>query len=285
MPPLLCPSPIILDQSFPRSEDVLKLVASALGNLQDYLQNGRANLVLSDVLQLFVAEFDWERTGPYPLLIDLYNLLVQWCLQPHDGLLTVNLDTVPEAGEHPVPADCKDNDLVQLWAIELNKLLRIHDTCAAPGDRFIGVACHRAFGGELLGNYGGDPVAPFFPLVGPDLYQLSDAFDWLTPADLHQKQVTFEAAKANISLLGAEPIKTPRRGSHFKVKFPGAPRSWVLDPNVNPLSDDFVRELVPLTNLPFAVIKTVLLTGTFPEKVLKLKRTNMIAQECIRFGR
>jgi len=34
MPTLLCLSPVILDQSFPRDDDELNLVAIALGELQ-----------------------------------------------------------------------------------------------------------------------------------------------------------------------------------------------------------------------------------------------------------
>src|SRR5208337_250598 len=205
MPPLVCPSPIILDQSFPRTPEVLRLVAAALGSLQEVLQQGRACVVLTDVMQLFVEEFDWQRTGPYPLLVDIHNLLVQWFLQPHPGLLTIDLGTIPDCGRHPIPSDCEEAGLVLLWAEELNKFLIVHDSCCTDARYFVGVACHRAFGGESLGRYGETQNdSRRFPLVGPaDLQTLADALEWQTPQDLHLRQVTFEAAKENVVVLGA----------------------------------------------------------------------------------
>ena len=34
---LLCPSPILLDHSFPRNEEELRIVASALGELEEFV--------------------------------------------------------------------------------------------------------------------------------------------------------------------------------------------------------------------------------------------------------
>ncbi len=56
MSALLCPSPVILDQSFPRDEDELNLVAVALGELQLYIEQDQAHLILTSTLRDLVAE-------------------------------------------------------------------------------------------------------------------------------------------------------------------------------------------------------------------------------------
>jgi hypothetical protein len=62
MPKLLCPSPVILDQSFPRDDDELNLVAVALGELQLYIEEDKAHLIVTNILRDLVADFegfDW----------------------------------------------------------------------------------------------------------------------------------------------------------------------------------------------------------------------------------
>src|ERR1039458_9224452 len=89
MAPLICPSPIILDQSFPRDTRTLDLVAIALGNLQSRIESGDIAVVLTPALQLFVEDFDWATIATYPDLHDLYRLMVQWFLQPHERLILI----------------------------------------------------------------------------------------------------------------------------------------------------------------------------------------------------
>ena len=81
MPPLLCASSFILDQTFPRDEGELNLVSDALGALEEVVRNNEAHLILTNTLQEIVEDFDWQRTEPYPLLMTIYNLLTQWFLQ------------------------------------------------------------------------------------------------------------------------------------------------------------------------------------------------------------
>jgi hypothetical protein len=283
MPPLISPSPVILDQSFPLDDETLELVAAALGNIEGLVQQGVVVLALTATLQLFVDEFDWQRTGPHPTLQMIYNLLVQWFLQPHNGLVILDLSSVPNCGTHPIPSDCDDSGLITLWAEEVAKLLQLYEGCEKPQPYWVAVGCHHAFAGEPIGVYKGGTTTNRFPLVGKtEIPNLGDAYDWQIPSDLHLRQVSFHSAKKNVVLLGAVPVRPPRGGgSHYKVSFPGAPRSWVLDPNEDPLKDDFLKELVPILGLPFEVIKTALADGYIPEKTLKLHKSNCLPANCI----
>ena len=83
--------------------------------------------------------------------------------------------------------------------------------------------------------------------------------------------------------IGASAVENPTRGSHYKVRFPGR-RSWVLDRNEDPLKDTFIKELVPITGYPFEVIKSALLYGDLPARTLRLQRSSMITEECIKCG-
>jgi hypothetical protein len=266
----------MLDQSFPRNDAVLNLVGKALGNLQLTLEANQAIIVLSNTLQMFVEDFDWQRTGPYPLLQVIHNLLVQWFLQPHSGLLVLDLDDIEIKIPHPIPNGCGHEGNVPLWAEEVARLLTLHDACTESGCFFLGIACHNGFGGEPLGGY--DAVfagARRFPLVGPtELMTLEDAYDWDVDANLHNQAVSFEEAKKNVPVLGGK-VNNPTNGSHYKVTFPYSSRPWPLDYNEDPLKDEFVKQLVPITNYPFEVVKTVLLTGSFPNKSLKLNRSKL----------
>ena len=70
MPPLICGSPLILDQSFPRDEEELSAVARALGEIEKQLENNDIHLVLTEGLAQIVEEFDWVNRGSsYSLLI------------------------------------------------------------------------------------------------------------------------------------------------------------------------------------------------------------------------
>ena len=60
MPPLLCASPVILDQSFPRNEYELRIVAIALGEIEKLISENRIHVLLTDVLSQIILEFQLE---------------------------------------------------------------------------------------------------------------------------------------------------------------------------------------------------------------------------------
>src|ERR1039457_5899819 len=106
----------------------------------------------------------------------------------------------------------------------------------------VGLACDKAFSGNSCGTYPGDAGKGRFPLVGPaDLPKMDDFDRWVIPDTLHMKDVCFSDAKKNLPVIGGSVAKRPV-GSHYKVKFKGAPRSWVLDRNDDPLPDRYLGQ-------------------------------------------
>ena len=268
MPPLICGSPAILDQSFPRDESQLLDVAETLGKIVNQLEGNEIHLVLTEELAQFVLQFDWINRGQsYPLLIDIFNLLNQWFLQPNDRLIQPDLSDITDYEPHPIPEGCSSAGLVNTWANEVGKLLWLHEQCCLSGSYFIGIACEKAYTGLPPQKYKCVEVQRCFPLVGPNEidHLLSDAYYWEVEPDIHLRNISFSKAYNNCGVIGAIRIDRPSGGSHYKVKF-GKARSWPLDRNLDPVPERFLSELVGITGYPLPVIKTALDTGTLPEK-------------------
>lgn len=276
MPPLLCPSPVLLDQSFPRDEDQLNLVAVALGEVIGCVERNEAHLLLTETLREFVESFDWNPPRPFSLLTDIHRLLSLLYLQPNERLIMVDVASVGSYEPHPIPKGCENTGLIELWADELGKILTLHDQCYTESF-FIGIACECAFSGEEANEYKNPDELRAFPLVGPDdLPNLEDAFEW-TPTkssfnDIRLMEVSFDAAQRNIDVLGAIRVENPRGGgSHYIVIFNGG-RSWPLDKNTDPVPERFLKQLIPITGYPLLVIKHALIFGELPITQLRLMR-------------
>ncbi len=276
MPPLLCGSPCIMDQSFPRDTQELSLVADALGGIEECVSENRAHLLLTDTLAELVEAFDWNRTKDFPILIDIYRLLTNWFLQPHERLVRVSVDDIATYSPHPVPEGVEGKGLVELWSDEVGKLLELHDKCTDDNSYFVGIACERAFGGAEVSKYPPPASSRAFPLVGPSSIDiLADGYLWEgIPSNVRDRRVSIAHARKNLGLLGARAIENPRSGtSHSRVTFDGA-RSWTLDTNNDPIPETFLKELVPITGFPLAVIKTALTEGSMPTRTgLRFLRT------------
>ena len=273
MPPLLCPSPAIADQSFPRDDHELRTVAIALGEIQQLLSENRIHVVLTEVLGQVIEAFDWNRRQNYRLLMDIFRLLEQWFLQPHEGLVKIDVSEVQEYDSHPLPTGISDEGLSLFWADELGRILALHDASVGHQSFCIGVACELAFCGMAPNLYNNPNGLRCFPMVGPNqIANLEDAYEWGNiPAGVNDQNVTFNDVIRNCQILGASAIEPPQGGSHYKVCFPGN-RSWTLDRNIEPIPNDFLRQLIPITDLPLPIIKTVLIHGFLPPKnVLRIK--------------
>jgi len=272
MPPLICCSPAILDQSFPRNEEELTIVAVALGEIQGCIQGDEVYLIITHDLRELILAFDWNVRSRYPLLLDIYRLLDQWMLQRHEHLVEINVSEVCEHCPHPVPQGCTLVGLVEIWSDEVGKILFLHDRCCPRREFFIGVACASAFAGKEKGAYDNPDGNRCFPLIGPDdLNQIADAYEWDIPPNIHQKNVSFDDVMKNYNAIGASCVESPSSGSHFLVKFDRG-RSWPLDRNFDPLPVDHLRQLIAITGYPLAVIKTALINGKLPEKVLRFAK-------------
>lgn len=270
MPPLLCPSPTLLDQTFPRSFEELRRVGIAFGSLQEMLENDSAHLVVTDSLADLVQLFDWQREDAqdeYPLLLTIFTLLTNWFLQQHERLVRIAVPPGLPFSPHPLPIGTDPRGLVDDWSSEVGALLALHASIASQGEFFIGIPCDSAFAGSALGSYSQSLAGAAFPLVGPrEAVSLSDAYEWALPAGIRDRSISFKDALANCHCLGEATIDEPHGGSHYKVKFAGKARPWPLDRNVDPIPERFIRELVQITGYPFEVVISALSSGTLPHR-------------------
>jgi len=268
VPPLLLPSPTILDQTFPRSRDELDLVAISLGELLNLLDNDQCGILLTNSLREFTEFFDWDRTGPYPLISEIHRFLSLLTLQPHEHSFVFDTSNLSNTSHHPIPGSCTSAGLIQEWSIEAGKILHAHTTQGDPRAPCIGIACALAFAGRNKDCYTAPAAA--LPLVGPDeISKLHDIYDWKTPSDIHQKDVSFAEAKKNIFAIGATAVTPPKGSSHYIVKFKNN-RNWPLDRNTDPIPLRFLGQLKQITGYPLDVIKTALIDGELPTKTIRI---------------
>ncbi|MBD2325705.1 hypothetical protein [Alkalinema sp. FACHB-956] len=276
---LLCPSPILLDHSFPRNEEELRIVAFALGELEEFISHGRAKLAKTQTLSDFIDEFDWTSTHSN-LLMEIYRFLSQLLLRQDERVVDIskyldcmNSDSALTYYSHPLPKRCgHQTGLLDFWSDELGKILFLHDQCIDKNDDFfIGVACAYGFAGQCIDEYTNPQKCRFFPLISPDnIGILTDAYEWEIPNDIHQKKVSIEDVKRNCQTIGGI-LESPDRDSHYKVKFQGE-RPWTFSINDDPIPERYLRQLVDKTNYPMDVIKTALIKGKLPRKILRLEK-------------
>jgi hypothetical protein len=268
MPPMVCPSPIILDHSFPLNRAVLEDVLGALGSLQEHRENGDPIIIASPIFPEFTAEINWQKINEYPELRDIERYLTQLFLQPNSSYIPVDTDGLGAAVPHPLPQGCAQTPLSGIWSDELGKIKVLHDSRASAGP-FIGIACHEGFSGLATGTY---PAAslPGLPLVGEiEFRSLDSGVKYQTAPNILQEPVRYRDARRNLKLLGGE-ISSTAVGSHYSVHFPDAPRPWVLDYNINPLSEEFLRQIPLLIHKPLDFVKHVLIYGEIPLLVSRL---------------
>lgn len=277
--PLLCPSPVMLDQTFPRDDDQLMEVGIALGEIQEYLETDQVLLVKTEILGDFVKNIESERLGANPLLGIISNLLTDYYLKSPEFFVDVEsyLSEIPADvyNPHPVPQGTEEEYMVELWAEEVGKLLYLHDLCCKKKEFFIGIACELAFadGEGCECQYAGSSNDRRFPLVGPDdLSKLADAYEWNTDRNIHNKKVTFKQIEKNYSKVGAIKME-PAKGSHYKLVFEEGKGSWTFPrKKKEPIGDGILGQLKEKTGYPLNVIKTALIDGELPEQTLKLER-------------
>lgn len=273
MPPLLCPSPLMLDQSFPRTRDELDQVVDALAKLQELIEKDEACVVLTDALALFIELYEWEREREcMPLLLEIHRLVNAWLVHPGEQIVKADVDNVVAYTPHPIPSGCPTEvPLISDWSDEVGRLLALHD-CSGESNYFIGIACVSALAGKPISSYKCTPSANrFFPIVGPDnLGVLSDAFEWDLPPQIHHREVGVEQARKYLHLIGASNIRKSRGGgSHNIATFPGQ-RSWTLDTNDDPVPNTYLDQLVPITGYPIDAIRYILTEGRIPPKKLRI---------------
>jgi hypothetical protein len=270
MPPLVCPSPVILDHSFPRDIDTLKDVVEALGSIQELLEREELIFLVTPIFQLFLTDFCWDKLPSYPLLLDVHRYLTSLLLQPNESVFVQNTDHLASQYAHPIPTGCESTAATEIWADEAGRLFGLHARrCESEGSFFIGIACHRGFAGKPIDSYPRSS-SPSFPLVGiADYQKLHDAEVWLTDPEIANKSISFADARKNVPLLGGT-VSVSAVGSHYTVHFPSGLRPWVLSYNSEPLPDRFLKQLMPLTHKNLDYIRHVLYHGEKPLKTNRL---------------
>lgn len=271
MPPLLCPSPVILDHTFPRNDFELKTAAVALGNLTDcVVRKSMAVLVLTKALREFVINIDWSCKRP-DLLVEIHRHLSHLFLQQNSTCIMIELSNVTGYTLHPVPTGIGNGGDLSRWADELGRLLKVHDQAINGHGYFLGIACDKSFSGQTVGTYSSGTHSRAFPLVGPtEIDVLEDGYEWDLPEDAHRIIVGFEDVRRRYSAIGAISFDPPRNGSHYKVLFPDN-EVWICDRNWGKeIGDNVLKQLKPRCGLPLEVIKIALKTGTLPKRRLRL---------------
>jgi hypothetical protein len=281
VPPLLCLSPILLDQSFPRTKEELKLVGKALGNLQEYLMEFQPEsqpiLVLTDTLRNFLEEIYWNRPekDEMALLLDVDRILKQLFFARDSNPLDVT-DTISNVAiyqPHPLPSGCDNQGLIDFWADEIGKLLVKHDECCERDRFFVGVTCPFAFTDDKPGTYANFNHLRTFPLVGVKEIkeELDDCFIWDVPEDYDKRLVNFNQAVKNISSIGGRLHRKSDGDSHYHFKFENG-ATWTLSRNDDPVPKPYLEELKPKTDYPLLVIKYALINGELPQKSLRFEK-------------
>jgi len=270
MPPLLCLDPVLLDHSFPRSDEELETIATAFGRLQELVDLDEAHLILTRSMENFVDFFEWTTSGSaHHLLQDLYNLIVQWLLQPNERIIHRNFSATELL--HKIPCASSSGLLSEFWSQDVGGLAAHCKAFPVRGKPFIGIACPYLFADPIQRNSCFENASICsFPIVGDENFraELDDAYEWVLPSDIHQKLVPFREARRNIGILGG--VITRITASHHIVEFSGA-RSWPLDINTDPIPDRFLNELETITGYTRDVIKSALISGRMPAKRLKME--------------
>lgn len=272
MPPLLCPSPVILDHSFPRDDYQLRTAALSLGNLLSCIQSGQSVLILTATLRDFIKDIDWNSPMNHGLLREIYKTFSQLLLTRPRELLQVDVSSISGHMPHPLTkGTLPDKGNVEFWSDEVGRLLTLHDRRISGNEFFIGVACELAFAGDALNSYTNPTGARTFPLVGPsDLSNLQDCYEWDLPANVHQIIISFDDVKHNYRVIGGSSFVCPKSGSHYMVHFPGK-RSWSCDFNWGShIGENMLDELKSLCPYPLNVIKYALHTGALPVRKMRL---------------
>jgi hypothetical protein len=270
--PLITPTPIILDHSFPRSDNELRTVAVALGEIIECIKKEEADLLLTDLLCMPCSDdfIGWQHYSKnMPLLLDVRKAICQWFLKPHSGLVKIDTSAISCDQPHPIPQSCNQCQVLDFWSDELGKVLHLHDLRQRTGYH-IGIACESAFSGGELGRYQGQPSGRYFPLVGPeDIQRLEKAYEWNVDCNIHRQHVRIREFEKNYILLGGIEIISSSSGSHDRVQFKNG-ASWTLDRNYDPILDQYLSQVENITGYPLNVIKHVLINGVMPDKLLKI---------------
>lgn len=279
---LICPSPQILDHSFPRTEDDLEVIAISLGHIIGKLEEKILALLHTNTLDDFISSYhpDWNQ---YPMLRDVWVALNQLISHPSQESISEDLLQVENYVPHIVPQKSsykKDSEsLLELWMDELGKILILHDQCIEKDEYFIGIACPYGFSGGDVDTYQSPAIERYFPLVGEKTFEtvLDDAYEWVIPLDIARKTPCIKHLTSSVlEILGASGMEQGGKHKHVIFSDVSVPFRNHGNPNEE-LKDYFFDGLIKAKVIrekgyTQSVLKYILTEGKLPERRCKLKR-------------
>lgn len=273
MPPLVCPSPIIIDLRSVEDAGELHALSRALGYILDGVSQGRFSFLLTEPLRSFIRNcdetFDWTKIQKYKRLQTIYEALVLIGSQP-SGVESVDLSKITGHTPHPLPEASKSCPSAPIWADEVGRVCFVHDACMCRPSAFIGVGCTSALSGGELGEYENPEGLPHLPLVGPtEISSLGDSLVWEVRPEWANRAVTFDEVWRNVHLVGGEVCKA-KGTSHNQVKFKGD-RTWPLSSNFREMPEQYIQGLAQIAGMDIAALKFTLCEGRMPPKRNRLK--------------
>jgi hypothetical protein len=250
----------------------LRRAAVALGELERGKSANELEILLTETLQAFLDEFEWNQgSEQIALLTEIHRFCHLLFLSGGSSAVRlVDVDSTSVATAHPAPADCSEEGFVSLWCEEMGQVYARYRQALGPSEKdFVAIACARKFSGEEgTGYVGGNDEG--FMLVGPnDLSNMGDAFVWDVASEIKDQVISFDEAKKHLSIIGCYRIDKPKGGSHYKAHFHGG-RPWVLDPNADPIPPRYIAELEEISGYPTLVVRSALKMGKLPPRVLRV---------------
>ncbi len=222
-------SPVFLDQAFPRTDNELRIVATALGDLQEELELGRVVLIFPEVFESFLdlSLYAWGQSGRCDSwLRDIANYLFQIVNSFPKSVIRISLEPVKNQRPHPIPGGIASL-LTDEWALQMADLLARHDAAIAGDRYFIGIASPYKCAGVDAGGYEPPLPARYFPLVSTAAVR-GDLLPFITyrcPQNVKSQRLTYRHVRQNYRCIGGLELKDVPGSDHQRLVF--ATGKWV----------------------------------------------------------
>ena len=230
--------------------------------LDDLLEHRKAVLVLTPMMGELLTEIEYQGENP-GAYCHIYALINRWVTEKGTGVVWFMDDDGPVHA--PIPC-CEDGN-TDLWLRAAGSIDSALKRAGAPCGA-VGVVCVRGSAGEATCNAWDGSETHLVLVATSNLDVLGGAYTFSYRQDVVSRDCTLSSVRSNYRLLGATGIRSVRDsgGSHVeKLVFDGR-RPWPLDVNDDPIPDKNLMTLCECADLPRPYVKTVLNTGSPPER-------------------
>jgi len=254
---IVFPSPKLLDHSFPRSTDDLKIVAAALGRLLELRDEGRVIICFPEALSLIVDEAVDLYTLRSALHRDIFRVYSDLFLHSRSGIVVMNSPVSPE--KHPITVGIAVNPCVETWSDVLGDALAEHQLCSQESYCDCAGVVDDAAMAEVGRELYQQPYDRAFVLLGPALAGVADVIEDDVPANAHNLGVCIRDIRSNFRLINA--VEWGRGTNHYYLKFASGHKWQYQEHCGEPIDDFFLRELVAYSGFSLDLIKYMLTSG------------------------